>query len=157
MADKRRGREGAFESVGESVGGMAGRAAGRATDMAVDVAGSIVGSAAKMLGGWWADGGADRAARSFGEPDDRACRDHFDSRRRADAPPRDYPEARPLYQFGYAARHNPEYAAKPFDQVESELERAWARAGHERFGEWDGVRDYVGFGYDRPGTGHRMD
>lgn len=156
MADKDRDEKGAFEAVGGTVGGIAGRVAGRATDVAMDVASSIVGTAAQMLGGWWARDDADRAARSFGDPEDRACREHFDTTPADTARVRDYRDARPLYQFGYTARRNPEYVAKPFDQVEAELERAWEQAGRERFGAWDGVRDYVGFGYERA-PGDRVD
>src|SRR5690606_24015999 len=70
---------GGFESMGEKVGGLAGRMAGKAGDAAVDATGAIFNSMAAMLGSWWSGDEAQRAAKSFGEDDDRACRDHYSS------------------------------------------------------------------------------
>lgn len=143
---------GPFEQFGETVGGTVGKAVGRANDMAVNAAGSVLGSAMDMLGDWWSSSEADRAGRSFGDREDEACREHFRSRgsRTTSAragTPSDYERYRPVYQFGFVAGQNPEYQAKPFDRVESDLERAWEAVGRDRFGEWPEVRDQVSFGY----------
>jgi hypothetical protein len=148
---------GPFEQIGETVGGTVGKAMGRANDMAMSAAGSVLGSAMSMLGDWWSSAEADRATNSFGDREDEACREHFTSRRSrsgsssasasASSTPSDYESYRPVYQFGFVAGQNPEYQAKPFDRVESDLERAWEAVGRDRFGEWPEVRDQVSFGY----------
>lgn len=136
-------KEGPFEQIGEAVGGMVGRAAGRANDAAMNAVGSLVGSVMERLGEWWTSADAERASSTFGDAEDRACREHFRSR----AAGSDYDSARTHYHFGHVARHNPGYRGKSFREVEPELERAWAEAGRERFGEWPSVRDRVEFGY----------
>lgn len=183
-------REGPFEQLGEAVGGALGKAAGRANDMAASAVGSVVGSAMQMLGSWWATPDAQRAAGSFGDAEDRACREHFTSRGRGSAGSSgstgstgstgatgstgstgstastgstgstgstastgstggagDYDRAREAYRFGHVASQNPEYASRPFDQVEAQVERAWEKVGRESHGDWSEVRDQVSFGY----------
>lgn len=145
MAKER--ESGPFEQIGETVGGTVGKVVGRANDMAANVATSLLGTAVNTLGDWWSQG-AEQAARTFGDREDRACREHFTSRAgKQSKAPQDYESARPLYEFGYVAGQNPEYQARPFDRVEADLERAWEAVGRERYGEWPEVRDQVGFGY----------
>lgn len=144
--------QGTFESVGEAVGGLAGKAAGRATDMAMDVASSLIGAAGEALGGWWSGADPSRVAQSFTGETDRNCREHYRGRRAGASD--DYESARPLYQFGYVARHNPEFRNRSFREVEPELERAWKGEPTSRYGSWSEVRDYVGYGYgDSASTG----
>ncbi len=159
-------REGPFEQLGESIGGALGKAAGRANDMAAGAVGSVVGSAMQVLGSWWATPDAQRASGSFGDAEDRACREHFASRGRGSAGSTapsgstasagstgtaggagDYDRAREAYRFGHVAGRNPEYASRPFDQVEAQVERAWEKVGRETHGDWSEVRDQVSFGY----------
>lgn len=146
-------REGPFEQIGGAVGGAMGRAAGRANDMAMNAVGSVFGQALQTLGSWWSTPAAQQASGAFGESEDRACRTHWESRTGTGAasgtgsPARDYESARPAYQFGHMAAHNPEYASRPFDQVEAEVERAWEKVGRERYGDWNEVRDQVSYGY----------
>lgn len=167
-------REGPFEQLGEAVGGALGKAAGRANDMAAGAVGSVVGSAMQVLGSWWATPDAQRAAGSFGDAEDRACREHFTSRGRGSTGSSgstgsttstgstgtagstasagstggaDYDRAREAYRFGHVASRNPEYASRPFDQVEAQVERAWEKVGRESHGDWSEVRDQVSFGY----------
>lgn len=171
-------REGPFEQLGEAVGGGLGKAAGRAHDMAASAVGSVVGSAMQVLGSWWATPDAQRATTSFGDAEDRACREHFTSRSRGSASSTgaagstgsagsmgstgsagtagaagtaggagDYDRAREAYRFGHVASQNPEYASRPFDQVEAQVERAWEKVGRETHGDWSEVRDQVSFGY----------
>ena len=149
---------GPFEQIGETMGSTVGKMVGRANDMAAGMASSLLGSAVETLGDWWAQG-AEQAARSFGDREERACREHFTARARSRPDsgagrkaPKDYESARPLYEFGYVAGRNPEYQERPFDRVEADLERAWASLGRERFGDWPEVREEVRFGYT-----HRAD
>lgn len=151
MAKDREG--GPFEQIGETVGGTVGKMVGRANDMAANVASSLLSSAVETMGDWWSQG-AQQAAQTFGAREDQACREHFTSRSQTQSQkPRDYESARPLYEFGYVAGHNPEYQSRPFDRVEADLERAWESVGRDRFGEWPEVRDQVGFGYTYRASG----
>lgn len=144
MTENRK-EQGTFESVGEAVGGFAGKAAGRATDMAMDVASSLTGMVGAALGGWWATANPARIAEAFMGEQDSNCREHYrTSRTAADD---DYDAARPLYQFGFVARHNPDFQNRSFRDVEPELERAWTGEPTSRYGSWSEVRDYVGYGY----------
>ncbi|HEV2150310.1 MAG TPA: hypothetical protein VGR37_23120 [Longimicrobiaceae bacterium] len=136
---------GPFEQIGEAVGGALGKAAGRANDMAMNAAANVFGSALQTLGSWWSTPDAQQASGSWGEPEDRAWRQHHETGGAAGV--RDYERARPAYQFGHLAGHNPEYQSKPFDQVEAEVERAWEQVGRERYGDWSEVRDRVRYGY----------
>lgn len=143
-------KEGPFEQVGEAVGGAVGKVAGRANDMAMNAVGNVIGSVMRQMGEWWSSSDAEEATRAFGESDDRACRQHYESRRReARATAPDYDRARPAYQFGYVAGRHPEYGSKPFDGVEAELERAWEAMGRAGHGSWPEVREQVSFAYGR--------
>lgn len=155
MATNDRDR-GAFERIGESLGGLAGRMTGKATDMGMEVVGSLVGSAAGVLGDWWSTPAARDATRTFGEAEDRACRDHFHAASPQASPssPRDsdgddvrYDDARPMYQYGHTARQNPAYRGRSFREVEPELERAWTGDATTGKRPWTEVRDYVAFGF----------
>ena len=54
---------------------------------------------------------------------------------------------RPAYQLGHLARRNPQYAGKPFEDVEPELRRGWSDELRARYGEWSELRGYVGDAY----------
>lgn len=136
---------GPFEKMGQSVGGLAGRAAGQATDMAMNAAGNVIGAAVEVLGDWWSSDSARTAASSFGEREDRDCREHFESNEASGS--RSYDTTRPLYQFGHMAGQNPDYQGQSFAEVEPHLEKAWGSEQTSRYGEWPEVRGYVGFGY----------
>jgi hypothetical protein len=146
--DDTRSGSGPFEKIGEGVGGLAGRAAGQATDMAMGAIGSVVGAAVEVLGDWWGSDSAQQAARSFGESEDRSCREHFS---RTDASSgRSYESTRPLYHFGHVAGQNPDYQGRSFREVEPDLRRAWGEEQKSQHGEWPDVRGYVGFGFGDP-------
>jgi hypothetical protein len=131
--------KGSFEKVGAGLGGAAGKAA----DTAVDLMGSMIRAAAHQFGGWWSDRSADDAVRSFGAPEDSACRKHFEARRSSES----YDTLRPLYQFGHLAGQNPDYQGRSFEEVEGDLKTTWTPKQSQRYGDWDAVRDYVGAGY----------
>jgi len=144
------GRRDGLEGMGEQIGGFAGRMA----DAAVDATGAIFNSMASMLGSWWSGDEARSAARSFTDTDDRACREHFDRVRAAGESSReDYSSTRPYYQFGFVAGRNPGYSGRSFSEVEPELRRAWSSSPQSRERDWDEVRDYVGFSFQRRPTG----
>ncbi|MEX2570036.1 MAG: hypothetical protein WD737_01955 [Gemmatimonadota bacterium] len=149
MDQERRDREkGSFERMGENLGGAAGRAMGRGGDMATGMIGSMIGTAIDSLGEWWTSADADRAARSFGDAQDRSCRQHFDGQG-SETAERGYDDVRPLYQFGHMASQNPDFSGRDFDEVEPDLHRAWGDASRESHGEWPEVRGFVGFGYSQ--------
>ncbi|HSJ16326.1 MAG TPA: hypothetical protein VK939_18105 [Longimicrobiales bacterium] len=141
---------GTFERAGEAMGETAGRIAGKATDAAFSATGALFNSMTAMLGSWWSGSEAQRAAGSFADRKDRACREHFESRTGRGAS--DYERTRPLYQFGHVAGSNPDYQGRSFSEVEPQLRHAWEAGGTNEFGAWDDVSDYVGYGFGQ-GTG----
>lgn len=148
--------KGPLEQIGEAVGGMAGRAAQQATDVTLGVAGAVFGTATQLLGDWWGTPQAQQASRSFGDRQDAACREHFTrsgtgagASSSASTTGRSYETARPLYQFGHTARHNPGYQGRSFREVEPELERAWGEDQARSYGAWPEVRSYVSYGFDQ--------
>jgi hypothetical protein len=146
-----KGERGGFEQlgeqIGETLGETAGRMAGRATDAAMNVAGTLFGSALESLGDWWTTDQAKDAGRSFGDDQDRQARVHFEAK--AEGGASGYDDARPLYQFGHVAAHNPDYAGRSFRDVEPQLERAWREEQTTRYGDWPRVREYVGHGFEQ--------
>jgi hypothetical protein len=147
MRDEKQDR-GTFEKLGETVGGLAGQVAGRATDATMDVVGSVFGTAANALGDWWSTPSAREAGRAFGEPQERAAREHFEREGRGGSTGHDYDTVRPLYQLGHLAAHGPDSHGRSFREVEPELERAWGEEQVARYGAWPQVRGYVGRGFD---------
>jgi hypothetical protein len=157
MMTQDKNQSGDFETVGETLGGMAGKMAGRMTDAAMNVAGSVMGSVFQAMGEWWSTPEAQQASQSFGEQEERAAREHFQSRTNASASTgtsTEYEKAKPAYQFGHVARQNPAYQGKQFDEVEAELQSAWERAAREGFGDWSQVREHArhGYTYRTPGA-----
>jgi hypothetical protein len=136
--------KGNFERVGETMGGVAGKV----TDTAVDLMGSIMKTAASTFGGWWSRSTPDEAVRSFSPEQDKSCRTHFENRRREQkSDSTSYDAVRPLYQFGHLAGSNPDYQGRSFEEVETDLQRAWTPEYTTAFGEWSNVRDYINTGY----------
>lgn len=139
------GSSGDFRKIGEGLGGLVGQAA--------DAAAGMLGSMMSSMGGWWAQAAnQQQAARSFGEEQERACRNHFEASARGGAGVEgasDYERVRPLYQLGHVAGRNPEYRGRGFEEVEPELRRAWSGEQEKRYGSWPEVRGYVDFGFSR--------
>ncbi|MGI8507714.1 MAG: hypothetical protein ACR2MQ_00135, partial [Gemmatimonadaceae bacterium] len=99
---------GAGLAVGEGVGGIGGLAAGAVIGSFAGPVGTVIGAIAGAVGGWWAGRevaetvenyptGADAHYRNRYESDSADTRSRFSS----------YDEARPLYQLGHIAAHNP--------------------------------------------------
>jgi hypothetical protein len=139
--------KGNFERVGESIGGVSGKMA----DTAVDLMSSMVRTAASTIGGWWSRSTPDDALRSFGSEQDNLCRTHFENLRRSNRSSTttgsSYDAVRPLYQFGHLAGSNPDYQGRSFEEVETDLQRAWTPEQSSRYGDWSAVRDYINTGY----------
>lgn len=146
---------GTMEKIGRSVGGAAGKAA----DTAWSMGRPLVGALARSLGGWWSGEEAREAGASWSDEHDRRCRTHFQERRgpsggdgsAGGAGPRSYEDARPYYQLGHTAAHNPQYRRMGWDQVEPELRRAFgeAMAGRPEGSDWPAAREYVSFGFEQ--------
>lgn len=158
--------------VGEATGGLAGAATGAALGSLGGPIGTIIGGIAGAVGGWWSGHAISHAASHYTENDDAYYRSQFESRRaggalRPDAVDRtagsaddlagartgryagDYASYRPAYQLGHLAAHNPDYGARSFDDVESELRRGWSDDVSGRHGAWDENRDHARSAYER--------
>ena len=142
--------KGNFERVGQAVGGVAGKMG----DTAVDLMGSMLRTAASTFGGWWSRATPDEITRNFTPEHDNACRTHFENARRSSNT--SYDAIRPLYQFGHLAGSNPDYQGRSFEEVESDLQRAWTPEYTTSFGEWSNVRDYINTGYSTHSRGGNL-
>lgn len=144
------------EKVGEGVGGVGGAVTGAAVGSVGGPLGVIIGGIAGAVGGWW-------AGREIGQTADDYTDTHdVEYRRRFEATPmeqrgrfRTYEEARPVYQLGYLASRNPQYAGRRFEDIEPDLQQGWDRDIEARFGAWSAVRDTVRNAYVS-GAGQRM-
>jgi uncharacterized protein (TIGR02271 family) len=136
------------ENVGGAIGGAAGVAAGAAIGSLAGPIGTIVGAVAGAVGGWWSGRALTDGASAYTNTDDAYYRERFASNSPALAD-RDaaYQRAMPAYQLGHLASRNPDYDGRPFDAVESDLERGW-RGGGDGLGDWSDVRDYARDAYD---------
>lgn len=137
------------ETVGESAGGFLGGAAGASIGAIGGPVGLVIGGLAGAVGGWWA---GREIADALGKNDDDAFRRHFEHL--PDRPvDRVYQDVRPAYVAGYLAGMNPEYAARSFDDVESDLRRGWTTDVVRHCGEWPSVRRYAEAGFERARLG----
>ena len=143
-----------------AAGAVAGAAAGLATGafgvIAVPI-GAVVGALAGGLGGWFAGQAATHTV--YSEADDAHYRALYEGSpdRAAD---RGYDLARPAYQFGHVAAHNPDYHGRDFDAIEPDLRRAWSGDLVTRHGDWTLARRHArdAYGHARSaGAGVRRD
>ena len=129
---------------GTTAGAVAGATAG--TIVAGPI-GTAVGAIAGAVGGWWAGHGAARDV-AYTDEDERHYRRHWEaSPNRLGA--RGGDTARPAYQLGHIARHNPEYRGRNFDEIETDLRHGWTDDYRARYGEWGAVRMFVYEAYAR--------
>lgn len=135
--------------VSEGLGGVTGGALGVGLGALLGPAGMLLGGLAGAAGGWW-------AGRGFAHvSDDLEAETHDEHFRRLHetqyADRCTYDEAQGFYRFGRLASHNPDYAGRPFEDVEPELRRGWQGEGAGRFRTWEDVRPFVssGYGYGR--------
>jgi hypothetical protein len=117
-------------AAGTAIGGLVGGPIGAA-------AGAVVGAVAGGLGG--------KAAAEAVNPtlEDDYWRVEYKNRPYAD-PSLTYDDYRPAYRYGWE-----NYDRKPFDRVESDLERDWDRARGSSRLSWDRAKPAVRDAWDR--------
>lgn len=144
------------EKVGEGVGGVSGVVAGAAIGTVGGPLGVIIGGIAGAVGGWWAGREIGETAGDYTDAHDAGYRQRFEaSPMEQRGRFRTYDEARPVYQLGYLAASNPEYAGRTFEEIEPDLQHGWDRDIEARFGAWSAVRNAVRTAYVS-GAGGRM-
>ena len=139
------------DQVGEAAGGISGVVAGAAIGSIGGPIGTVIGGIAGAIGGWWTGRAIAEAASNFSHADDEDFRSDY-ATRGADAPSnpdRGYERVRPAYQLGYLASRNPEYAGRPFDEIEPHLERGWNGNAETDGSEWNDMREYARTAYVR--------
>jgi hypothetical protein len=101
---------------------------------------AVLGAIAGTVGGWWR-----RAAQgeySVSLDIETLCREHFEG---SAAPTgMTFDRAWTGYSLGFIAQQNPEYHGRAFDEIEGDLS-----GGFERREEFDVLRDYARFGFER--------
>lgn len=139
------------DHVGEAAGGIGGVLAGAAIGSMGGPIGTVIGGIAGAIGGWWTGRAISEAASNFSRADDEEFRADYESRRAEPAsnPDRSYERVRPAYQIGYLASRNPEYAGRPFEDIEPHLERGWRGNADTAGGDWNDMRDYARTAYVR--------
>ena len=138
-------RVGPAGAVGGAGGALAG--AGLGTIIGGPI-GAIVGAIAGAVGGWWAGQAAADPATTITAEDETRYRALYEEspNRLAD---RTYEDVRPFYHLGHLARTNPDYRERPFEEVESELQKGWTPDLRARFGEWGYVRPFAREAFSR--------
>ena len=133
------------ETVTEGAGGFIGAVSGMALGALAGPVGLVIGGLAGALGGWWT---GHKVADVMQESDDHAFRAHYESssERMAD---RSYEDTRPAYVAGHLAARNPDYANKPFEDVETDLRRGWNSDVAAQLGEWSTAQPYARAAYER--------
>ena len=136
------------DHIGEAAGGISGVLTGAAIGSAGGPIGTIIGGIAGAIGGWWSGRAISEAATKFTHSDDDFYRSHYETSttRLAD---RKYEDVRPAYQIGHLAAQNPDYAAKEWNDVESDLQRGWNDDLKTKHGDWQQVRGYARDAYSR--------
>jgi hypothetical protein len=107
----------------------------------------LIGGIAGALGGWWAGRAVSEAAETLAEDDVAYFRQHYEStpNRPAD---RSFDDVRGAYVIGHIASRNPDYASRPFEDVEMDLERGWV-SHSGLYGSWASARPFAREGYQR--------
>lgn len=134
------------ELAGEGVGGASAGLVGAALGSLAGPLGTAIGAIAGAVGGWWAGRAVVDLASGISAEEENAYRAHYENSdsRLAD---RGYEDARPAYHIGRLARMNPDYSDSTFDEVDTELSRAWTPDLRAHYGEWPTVRHFVREGY----------
>jgi hypothetical protein len=137
------------ETLGKSSGGFLGAVGGMSLGALGGPVGLVLGGLAGAVGGWFA---GRELADAITEDDDRAYRTHFEEapERLAD---RRYDDVRPAYLAGHLAGRNPEWAGRPYDDVEADLRRGWSADVARTCGEWPAVRGYARTAFERARRG----
>ncbi|MDB4882704.1 MAG: hypothetical protein JWL95_1470 [Gemmatimonadetes bacterium] len=136
------------DEVGEGVGGIGGALAGAAIGSVAGPVGTLIGGIAGAMGGWWTGRAITEATGKLTHDDDNFYRSHYESspNRLAD---RGFEDVRPAYHLGHIAAHNPDYASKSWNEVETDLRRGWNSEPSKKYGEWSSVSGYASEGFNR--------
>jgi len=136
------------DQVGEGVGSIGGMVAGATIGTVAGPIGTLIGGIAGAVGGWWTGRAVSEAASALTTDDDSYYRSHYESssNRLAD---RGYEHVRPAYHLGHVAAHNPDYANRSWNDVESDLQRGWNADASREYGDWSTVRPYASEGFNR--------
>ena len=135
---------GVADHVGEAAGGITGVTAGAAIGSVAGPVGTVIGGIVGAMGGWWTGRAVAEAATAVTTDDDNYYRGHYDRTPIAD---RRYEDVKPAYYLGHVASRNPDYKARSFDEIESDLRAGWTK--DSKYGSWDTVRGYAREGYTR--------
>ena len=138
----------AGDLVGEAAGGISGVLAGAAIGSLGGPIGTVIGGIAGAVGGWWTGRAVSEAVEGVTEADDTYYRTHYetDTNRLAD---RKYDDVRPAYLLGHVASRNPDYSAREWNDVETDLRRGWNDDLKGKHGDWQQVSRYAREGYTR--------
>ena len=131
------------DHVGEAAGGITGVVAGAAVGVSAGPLGVLLGGIAGAIGGWWAGRALVEASEDINDTDEAFYRADFDTGEHATP----FEHARQAYYLGHVAASNPEYATRPFSEVERDLSRGWEHAGAPV--DWNAVRNFASIGFDR--------
>ena len=138
------------DQVGEAAGGIGGVLAGAAIGSIAGPVGTVIGGIAGAIGGWWTGRALAEAASNFSHADDEHFRTDYEARGvGASNIDRSYDRVRPAYQLGYLASRNPEYAGRPFEEIEPHLESGWTGNADVDGTDWNEMRDYARTAYVR--------
>ena len=139
------------DQVGEAAGGIGGVLAGAAIGSIGGPIGTVIGGIAGAIGGWWTGRAIAEAASNFSHADDEHFRTDYEKRTTGVSSEidRSYERVRPAYQLGYLASRNPEYAGRPFEDIEPHLERGWTGNEAVDGSDWNEMRDYARTAYVR--------
>lgn len=119
--------------VGSGVGAAAGAATGAAVGTAVGgPVGTLVGAAVGAVAGGLVGHGIAEGVNPTEE--DNYWRENYKSRPYADAN-KSYDEYRPAYQYGWESRA--QHGNRPWNEVETDLERGWNTAKGESRQTWN--------------------
>ncbi len=136
------------DEAGEAVGGIGGVLAGAAIGSVAGPVGTLIGGIAGAMGGWWGGRAVTEAASKLTKDDDEYYRSSYElsPNRLAD---RTYDDVRPAYHLGHVAAHNPDYAGKDWNAVQSDLQRGWSADQSKKYGEFSTVSGYAAEGFTR--------
>ena len=109
------------DNASEALGAVGGILAGAGLGMLAGPIGAVLGGLAGAAGGWWAGGEVEDATKDWSEYEPR-YREHYRSLADQEL---EYDLARLGYFVGHAARRNPDYRGRTFDEVEPFLAAGW--------------------------------
>jgi len=136
--------------VGVAGGSGGGAAAGAAIGAVVGgPVGALVGGAIGAVAGGYAGKGAAEAVNPTEE--DAYWKGEYNKRPYYKSGS-SYDQYSPAYKYGYESAAKPGHSGRPFNEVESDLEKGWTSARGNAKGEWRDMKDATRDAYDRVRT-----